>query len=94
MPFPNQTPRPYTRENVEALSKGQMGCYGLFRTGVWIYVGKGDIRERMLAHVGGDNACINREQPTHWVCVATGDYDAMEKQLIVELAPICNQRVG
>lgn len=94
MPFPQQNPRPYNRANIEALNPNQIGCYGLYRTGRWIYVGKGDIRQRLLDHLNGDNPCITREGPTHWVDVVTRDYDNVEKQLIVELSPSCNKKVG
>jgi hypothetical protein len=95
MPFPNQTPREFTRANIEAITPGQKGCYGLFRSGGrWIYVGKGDIRDRLLAHLRGDNPCIATTQPTHWVDVVTADLDNEEKRLIVELSPSCNQKVG
>jgi allophanate hydrolase subunit 1 len=94
MPFPNQAPRAFTKENILALNPGQMGCYGLYRPGTWVYVGKGDIRQRLLDHFNGDNPCITRERPTHWVDVVCSDYDTREKQLTLELKPLCNQRVG
>jgi hypothetical protein len=55
MPFVQQTPRIFNRENVEALNPNQLGVYGLFKQGKWIHVGKGDIRQRLLAHLNGDN---------------------------------------
>ena len=97
MPFVQQTPRLYTRENIEAINPGQLGVYGLFKEGVWIYVGKGDIRKRLLDHLNGDNPCITRTQPTHWVDeVINSDPSLREKQLITELSPrlICNERLG
>ena len=94
MPFPQQTPRTFTKANIEAITPGQMGCYGLFRQGVWVYVGRGDIRTRLLAHLNGDNPCITRERPTHWVDEVTSSDEAREKQLIVELSPVCNKKVG
>ena len=101
MPFPEQEPRAFDRQSIESISPRQLGCYGIFRHGggllalrEWIYVGKGDIRNNMLAHLGGDNPRITRERPTHWVSVVTADMDAEEKRLIVELNPIANQRIG
>ena len=94
MPFPPQTPRALTKANVQLLTPGQVGCYGLFRKGQWIYVGKGDIRDRLLAHLNGDNPCITRQGPTHWVGMVTVDCDAEEKRLIREFQPTCNQKVG
>lgn len=95
MPFPNQTARAFTRANVEAITPGQMGCYGLFvNQGGWVYVGKGDIRTRLLAHLDGDNPCITKNKPTHWMDMVTNNMDQMEKALILELNPTCNKKVG
>ena len=94
MPFPDQTPRVYNRVNVEAVGPNQMGCYGLYRPNHWIYVGSGDIRQRLLDHLNGDNACITGQEPAHWVDTVTSDYVAVEKRLILELNPACNKRVG
>lgn len=94
MPFPEQTPTAFNRQNIETLDPNQHGCYGLYRDGRWIYVGKGDIRDRLSKHYNGDNSCITLEGPTHWVDVVTADMDTEEKRLILELTPACNQRVG
>lgn len=94
MPFPTQLPRVYTKSDIEAITPGQMGVYGIFRQGQWVYVGSGDVRDRMLAHVNGDNACINGERATHWVSEITSNFTAREEALIIELAPTCNKKVG
>lgn len=94
MPFPDQAPREFTRAKIEALNKSQMGVYGLFKQGRWIYIGSGDIRQRLLDHFNGDNGCITREGPTHWVDVLTSNFVEREKELIIELNPSCNKRVG
>ncbi len=94
MPFPSQTPRPFTRASVEELYPNQTGCYGLFKQGKWVYVGKGDIRQRLLDHLNGDNSCIALNSPTHYVTALALFPDSMEKTLITELRPSCNQRVG
>jgi hypothetical protein len=95
--FPKQAPRAFTRANIEAITPGQFGCYGLYvgrSGGWWVYVGKGDIRKRLLEHLNGDNPCITRNSPTHWVDIVTNDMDAVEKALILELSPSCNKKVG
>ena len=95
MPFPNQTARGFTRPNIEAITPGQMGCYGLFiNQGGWVYIGKGDIRKRLLEHLNGDNPCITRSAPTHYVSVVTNNLDQLEKALILECNPTCNKKVG
>jgi hypothetical protein len=94
MPFPRQPPREFTRENIERIPPGQIGCYALLRGLECVYIGKGDIRERLLAHFHGDTDQITREAPTHWVDLVCGDDDECERQLILEYHPTCNQRVG
>ena len=94
MPFVQQTVRAFTRENVEAITPGQIGVYGLFKAGVWIYIGRGDIRTRLLSHLNGDNPCITRQGATHWVDEVTSDDVNREVQLLGEIATTCNQRVG
>ena len=94
MPFLQQMPKPFTRSLIEGLRPGQMGVYGLYRPNQWIYVGSGDIGARLLDHITGDIACITAAIPTHWVDEVTTNYINREKDLIVELSPSCNQRVG
>lgn len=94
MPFSKQNPRTFNITNIERLDPNQDGVYGLYKKGTWIYIGKGDIRQRLLAHLDGDIPCIIREQATHWVADITSDMDERERQLISEFKPLCNQRVG
>lgn len=95
MAFIEQNARVFTKNDVLSLNPNQVGVYGLFISGRWIYVGKGDIRDRLLAHLNGDNLCITRSQPTHWVGeVIKGDPSDREKELIFELNPVCNLKVG
>lgn len=95
MSFVQQTPRLFTRPDVESLNAGQVGVYGLFRNSCWVYVGKGDLRERLLAHLNGDNSYITKQAPTHWLGEVTqGGPSARERELILALQPRCNLRVG
>lgn len=95
MAFVQQKPRPFARLDVEALRMNQTGVYGLFKENEWVYIGKGDIRQRLLDHLNGDNPLIINRRPTHWVAeLIAGDPSARERQLILECKPTCNQRVG
>ncbi len=96
MAFTPQTPRFFTKQDIESLNPNQYGVYGIFRQGQWVYVGKGDIRKRLQAHLTGDNPIILAWNPTHWVGEVCVDpqMSAREKQLIIELNPSCNQKVG
>ena len=93
MPFKGE-PRVFAREAIESIKPDQLGCYGIFNETGWIYIGKGDIRARLLDHLNGDNECITRYQPTQWVATVTSDYDQKEKELIAEYNPPCNKRAG
>ena len=94
MPFPQQDFRPFTKDGIEWLAPNQNGVYGIFRSDAWVYVGRGDLRTRLLAAFNGENPRITRERPTHYVTLLTNDDVAQEKALILELNPIANQKVG
>lgn len=94
MPFPKQESRPFTKAGIEWLAPDQNGVYGIFRSDAWVYVGRGDLRARLLAAFSGENPRITRERPTHYVTMVTNDDVAQEKALILELNPIANQKVG
>ena len=93
MPFPPQKPKPFDRKSVESLRPGQIGCYGLFRKDRWVYIGKGDIRQRLLGHLAGDIVRVLHSRPTHWVSVETADCDALEAELILACDPICKPAI-
>ncbi len=48
MPFPQQQPSAFTESGISELKPDQMGVYGIRNQGGWIYIGKGDIRQRLL----------------------------------------------
>ena len=94
MPFASQTSRPFTKANIESIDPNQIGVYGIFRYDAWIYVGRGDIRTRLLSHVAGGNPRITAENPTHWVAETSTDDMSRERTLIVEFNPIANRKIG
>ena len=94
MPFPQQAPRAYTQAGIEWLNPSQNGVYGILRGEVWVYVGRGDLRTRLLAHFNGDNPRITKEKPDRYVTLLTNDDENKEKQLILEYNPIANRKVG
>jgi len=94
MAFVKQDPRPFTRPGIDWLNPNQTGVYGIFREGQWIYVGKGDLKSRLLDHLNGDVPCIIHQAPTHFLAEVTAASDSRERELILELNPICNRRVG
>ena len=94
MPFQNPM-RPYTRADVQSLNPNQNGVYGIFKGTSTIYIGSsGDLRERLLAHLNGDNACITRNTPDQRTgTIVSGDPTTLEGQLIREYSPVCTQRI-
>lgn len=94
MPFPQQNPLAFTRANIENLNPNQLGCYGLYIQGEWIYIGRGDIRQRLLDHLNGDNDLITYAAPTHFVTAVSANPEALERDLIRECNPRCNRKVG
>ncbi len=93
MPFTEKV-RPYTKEVILDLDPNQNGVYGIFRDNIAIYIGSGDIKERMLAHINGDNPCITQNTPNQWIGKRLyGDPVRTEMGLIREYDPICN-RIG
>jgi hypothetical protein len=91
-PIPNR--RAYTRTSIEALPPGKMGCYGLYTRSAWVYIGKGDIRVRLVDHLNGDNPCITKASPTSFSFIVTRNYDAEEVRLQSAVSTLCNKRVG
>lgn len=93
MPFTGKM-RPYTRENIETLKPDQNGVYSIFHDDKAVYIGSGDIRERMLAHIDGDNPCIIENTPDQWTAfLVSGDPTGREGELIQEYEPICNKQI-
>lgn len=97
MPFVEQEPRPFTKEDVSTLEYDLLGVYGIFNDEKWIYVGMGDIKDRLQKHLNGDKLCIIFENPKYWVGEILDDEETAhdrEKELIIELDPECNDRIG
>jgi hypothetical protein len=94
VPFNDGNAKPFNRPTIMLLAPNQTGCYGLFNLTGCVYVGRGDIRQRLLDHLNGDNSCITRHNPTYWLHEVTWNDEARERQLILEYQPTCNLRVG
>ena len=93
MPFTTEM-RPYTKQEIESLKPNQNGVYGIFKSSTAVYIGSGDIRDRMLAHINGDNPCIISNAPNQWTAfLVSGDPTRREEELIREYNPICNRRI-
>ena len=91
MAFAQQTTKKFTKKVVLEFKQVILGVYGLFREGKCVFVGKGNIRERLLGHLLNDNVCLNVAWPSHWVYEATEKADARWKELLLDLEPDCNK---
>lgn len=95
MNFPQQHPLPFTRAAIENLSPNQKGCYGIFAGTTCLYIGRGDIRARLLCHVGGEETPgLLQCRPTTVFTVVTPDEMNREKALMLLHRPTLNQRFG
>jgi hypothetical protein len=94
MPFDNDKPWSFDRQAIESFHAGQTGVYAIYNARTWIYIGRGDIRQRLLDHLNGDIPPINASSPTHFRAEVTGDSIKREQQLLREYSPACNPRLG
>lgn len=93
MPFPDQPRRPFTREEIERLPVGKRGVYGLFNDAGCVFVGKGNLRERLLTDLKPGFAeqahCIKASAPTYFLCEETENFVVRHMGLVVEYEPKC-----
>ena len=91
MTFAQQYPRPFTKKGIGELNPDDCGVYGISRDNTWIYIGAGELRTRLLAHLDGDNDCILLQGPTHYMCEVRGltSAESRARELVADLSPIC-----
>ncbi|MDX1616695.1 MAG: hypothetical protein R3300_20480 [Candidatus Promineifilaceae bacterium] len=91
MKFPAQEPRPFSRSSI-AQAPDQEGLYGLFRAESdgerFIYIGYGNIRERLEQHLDGIPPEILKEDPEFWVVAYTSAIERTLVELIENLQPL------
>lgn len=98
MPWNGTTGFRFDTSSVIANAPDASGVYALFNQGVWVYIGESqNIRERLLQHIANEqNACVRRSNP-QWFAyepVLPVYRVVRQDQLILELHPTCNQRLG
>ena len=92
MPFQIQVPLMFTRLAIETIPEEYIGVYGILDAlGQCIYIGRGNIRERLLAHFNGDNQRILRCKPASFVFETTPLNVIREKVLLNEYDPPANK---
>jgi hypothetical protein len=93
MPFDNDQPWVFNRQGIESFGSSQTGVYAIYNAQEWIYIGRGDIRQRLLDHFNGDIPSIGTHAPTHFRAEVTADAIKREKQLLREYPPVCNPQI-
>ncbi len=88
MPFEPYRPLPFTAACVGRLNPFISGVYGLFKKDRWIYIGKGNLRRKLMDHLNGDDPSITIQAPTFFIAEVTRDPDGRERELIEELRPL------
>jgi predicted GIY-YIG superfamily endonuclease len=104
MPFKQPYTHPYNEQAVRASAPAVSGVYGIYsRHGSeqdWIYVGESqDIQARLIEHLQGkgpEDACIRSYSPTSFTYEAVEEKRRVGRQdeLILELHPVCNEKLG
>ena len=97
MPFGNHGNRAFTATSVEKNAPSASGVYGLSNAREWIYVGECDnVKAKLMAHLRETKTLLSEQSPTGFTYefCAHGDRIARQNQLVLELAPVCNRRLG
>lgn len=98
MPWNGTNRFAFTQTSIVVNAPASSGVYALFNEGQWIYIGEGvDIQARLLAHLrDSHNECVNRSNPAFFAYEPVGSLTrvARQDQLIVEMNPSCNKRLG
>lgn len=69
-----------------------VGVYGLRNSRGIVYIGKGELRSRLLSHLRGDNPEITKHRPTEFTFEFNPDPDDRERWLISYYMPPANKQ--
>ena len=98
MPWNGTTGFPFNRQSVTASAPEASGVYALFNNGIWVYIGEAqNIKDRLLQHLTKSHSLLIERANPQWFAweLVFGVYRiARQNQLILELKPSSNQRLG
>jgi excinuclease UvrABC nuclease subunit len=96
MPWYGSGRNVYSAQIVGAVAPADAGVYALFNDGKWIYIGESlNIRDRLLQHLRDSHSeCIKNAAPQYFAWELTANRVLRQDQLILEMHPTCNQRLG
>ena len=93
MPFPEQPRRPFVAAEIDKLPPAPRGVYGLFNEAGCVFVGKGNLRERLRLHLkpgySEEAQCVRKNAPTYFLIEETENFVVRHMGLTVEYAPKC-----
>jgi hypothetical protein len=93
---PNQPGFSFNEITIRTNAPTQSGVYALYHDR-WVYVGESEnIRKRLLEHLRGDTPSVSRHAPTGFTfeLAPASTRVARQDQLILQLAPLANQKLG
>ena len=91
--IPHEPAYAFEEQSILTYAPHEMGVYLIYRTGKWIYVGHGDIQDRLIGHLRGVNPEILNEDPAWFMfekCKSEEGAIAREKVLMFTYRPVCN----
>jgi hypothetical protein len=95
MPFPDQPRRSLNAEEIARLPEGVRGVYGLFNEAGCVFVGKGNLKERLLSHLKAgyseEARCIRKNAPSYFLVEETENFVVRHMGLVVEYEPACGR---
>jgi hypothetical protein len=98
MPWNGSNAHNFTEQSIIANAPAVSGVYALFNEGRWLYIGEGaDLQARLLQHRrDSHNPCVNMFNPSFFAFEQVGALGRIlrQDQLIVEMSPACNKRLG
>lgn len=97
MTWNNPNKYQFNEAAIKVYAPPRSGVYALYTGQQWVYVGESaDIQARLLQHLGCHSPCISRMSPTTFSSelVPAHQRVARRHRLILELRPLCNERVG
>ena len=96
MPFPRGG-FAFTETKITQIAPTGSGVYGILNSEKWIYVGEtNNLQRRLLEHLNETGTCIKKAGPTlfTWESSEAANRVTRQDNLILELKPACNQRLG
>ena len=93
MPWYNSSGYSFDYDSIVMNAPAESGVYAISRGGVWVFFGEtGDIRQRLLEHLKGDNPVMAFVKPSHFSFELWPESIRVRRrnELIAEFPTLCN----